>query len=175
VYLAKNDRELLEGRVKAGVVAETRKSQQIIQSLASLLFLAIFILPGLDRRNGWSNVPSILSLIADGLVALGFYAVFRVFRENSYARGTVEVSEHQKVISTGPYAIVRHPMYAGAGILVIFTSIALGSWLGVPFAIALMLTIVVRLLDEEKFLAANLNGYEQYRQTVRYRLIPFVW
>src|SRR5262249_36036193 len=129
----------------------------------------------LDYRYGWSNVPPVLSLIADGFVALGFYIVFLVFRTNTYTRATVEVSEGQKVITTGPYAVVRHPMYAGAGILVIFTSIALGSWFGIPFAILLMLVIVVRLLDEEKFLAANLNGYNEYQQAVHYHLIPYVW
>lgn len=175
LYLIKNDQELLEGRVQAGVVAETQRSQQIIQSLASLFFLALFIVPGLDHRYGWSSVPPLLSWIADGFVGLGFYAVFRVFRENSYARGTVEVSAGQTVISTGPYSVVRHPMYAGAGVLVLFTSIALGSWFGLPFAILLMLVIAARLLDEEKLLATNLNGYEAYRQQVRCRLIPFVW
>lgn len=175
LYLIKNDQELLAGRVQAGPTAETQRNQQIIQSLASLFFLAMIVVPGLDHRYGWSNVPPLLSWIGDAFVALGFYAVFRVFRENSYTRATIEVSAEQKVISTGPYSLVRHPMYAGAGILVIFTSIALGSWWGVPFAIALMLVIVLRLLDEEKFLVANLSGYEAYRQKVRYRLIPGVW
>ena len=174
-YLVKNDRELLAGRVQAGPVAETQKSQQIIQGLASLFFIGIFIVPGLDYRYGWSHVSIILSLIADGIVALGFYFVFLVFRENSYTRATIDVSAGQKVISTGPYALVRHPMYAGALLLVLFTSIALGSWVAVPFAIPLILVIVARLLDEEKFLKANLTGYEEYYRKVRYRLVPYVW
>jgi protein-S-isoprenylcysteine O-methyltransferase Ste14 len=174
-YLIRNDRELLEGRVKAGPVAETQKSQQVIQGLASLFFIGLFIVPGLDHRFGWSHVPVILSWIALGFVALGFYFVFRVFRENTYTRATIEVSTEQQVISSGPYSLVRHPMYAGASVLLLFTPIVLGSWVGIPFAIPIILMVAVRLLDEEKFLAANLSGYAEYRQKVKYRLIPFVW
>jgi protein-S-isoprenylcysteine O-methyltransferase Ste14 len=174
-YLIKNDRELLAGRVQAGPVAETQRTQQVIQSLASLFFVGLFIVPGLDFRFGWSDVPPVLSLISDGLVALGFYVVFLVFRENSYTRATIEVSAGQKVITTGPYAVVRHPMYAGAMFIIIFTPLALGSWLGVPFSIPLILVIVARLLDEERFLKANLSGYEEYYQKVRHRLVPFFW
>jgi protein-S-isoprenylcysteine O-methyltransferase Ste14 len=174
-YLVKNDRELLAGRVQAGPIAETQRTQQIIQSLASLFFIGLFIVPGLDFRFGWSNVPPTVSLISDGIVALGFFFVFLVFRENSYTRGTIEVSTGQKVITTGPYAIVRHPMYSGAMFLIVFTPLALGSWVAVPFSIPLILVIVARLLDEEKFLKANLNGYEEYCLKVRYRLVPLIW
>jgi len=174
-YLVKNDRQLLEGRVQAGPVAETQKSQKVIQSLASLFFIALFIVPGLDFRYGWSYVPPILSLVGAGFVALGFYVVFLVFRENSYTRATIEVSADQKVITTGPYRLVRHPMYSGASILLLFTPIALGSWVAVPFAIPIILVVVVRLLDEEKFLTANLSGYKEYIQKVRYHFIPSVW
>jgi protein-S-isoprenylcysteine O-methyltransferase Ste14 len=124
--LIKNDRELLAGRVQAGPVAETQRSQQFIQGLASLFFIGLFIVPGLDFRFGWSHVPPILSLIADGYVALGFYFVFLVFKENSFTRATIEVSAGQQVITSGPYSVVRHPMYAGASVLLTFTSVALG-------------------------------------------------
>jgi protein-S-isoprenylcysteine O-methyltransferase Ste14 len=174
-YLIRNDRELLAGRVQAGPVAETQRNQQIIQSLASLFFIGLFIVPGLDYRFGWSDVLPVISLVADGMVALGFYIVFLVFRENSYTRATIDVSAGQKVITTGPYAIVRHPMYAGALLLLIFTPIALGSWVAVPFSIPLILVIAARLLDEEMFLKANLNGYDEYLQKVRYHLVPFAW
>src|SRR3954464_2352684 len=115
IYLAKHDPTLLADRVRAGPVAEGEKSQRIIQSLASLFFVGLFIVPGFDYRYGWSNVPGSLSLLADALVALGFFFVFLVFRENSYTSGTIQVSEGQKVVTTGPYSLVRHPMYAGAG------------------------------------------------------------
>lgn len=174
-YLIKYDRPLLERRVRAGPTAETDKRQKIIQSLASLFFLALFIVSGLDFRFGWSKVPPSLSLAADGVVALSFLIVFVVFRENSYTSATIEIAEKQEVITSGPYRLVRHPMYAGGTLLLLVTPLALGSWVGLLFALPVILVIVVRLLEEEKFLAASLKGYEEYRQKVRYRLIPFVW
>lgn len=175
LYLIRYDQELLAGRVKAGPAAETQRNQRIIQSLANLLFIALFIVPGLDYRFGWSNIPPVLSLIADGFVALGFYVVFLTFRENTYTRGTVEVSTEQHVVTSGPYAVVRHPMYTGASLLLIFTPIALGSWIALPLAVLLVLVVVARLLDEEQFLRANLSGYPEYCQQVQHHLIPFVW
>ncbi len=175
LYLAKYDPRLLASRVQAGPTAETQRSQQIIQSLASLFFIALFIIPGLDFRFHWSYVPPALSLIADLIVALSLFIVFLVFRENTYTSATVEVVKEQTVVSSGPYGLVRHPMYAGAFLLLLFTPLALGSWVGVPFALPVMAVIVIRLLEEEKFLSATLKGYAEYRQKVRYRLIPFVW
>ena len=174
-YLIRYDQTLLAGRVNSGPAAETQKSQQIIQSLASLFFIGLFIVPGLDFRFHWSVVPPVVSLISEGCVALGFFIVFLVFRENSYARGTIEVTKEQKVITSGPYGVVRHPMYAGAILLLLFTPLALGSWVAIPFPLPLILVVAVRLLDEEKFLLTNLSGYAEYRQKVRYRLIPFIW
>jgi len=175
VYLAIRDPKLLDSRVKAGPVAETQKSQQIIQSLASLFFIALFIVPGLDYRFHWSHVPPVVSLISDGFVVLGFFIVFLVFRENTYTSAIIEVSNEQKVITSGPYNVVRHPMYAGAFLLLIFSPLALGSWVSIPLPLPLIAVIVARLLQEEKFLSANLAGYEEYRHKVRRRLVPFVW
>jgi aminoglycoside phosphotransferase (APT) family kinase protein/protein-S-isoprenylcysteine O-methyltransferase Ste14 len=174
-YLIKYDQRLLAGRVKAGPVAETQKSQQIIQSLASLFFIALFIVPGLDHRFHWSAVPPVLSLVADAFVAFGFSIVFLVFRENTYTSATIEVSDEQEVIATGPYSVVRHPMYAGAALLLLFTPLALGSWVALPCPLPLILVVAARLVQEEKYLLAHLAGYEGYRQKVRYRLIPFIW
>ena len=175
LYLIRRDPALLERRVRGGPAAERQTSQQIIQSVASICFIALFILPGLDYRFHWSHVPPVVSILADGLVIVGFYIVFLVFKENSYTSATIEVAADQRVISSGPYGVVRHPMYAGAFLLVIFTPLALGSWAALPLPIPLILVIVLRLLDEEKYLAANLPGYAEYRQKVRYRLLPSIW
>jgi protein-S-isoprenylcysteine O-methyltransferase Ste14 len=174
-YLMRNDPALLSRRVRGGPTAETRKSQQIIQSLASLFFVALFIVPGLDFRFHWSRVPPVVSLVADAVVALGFFIVFLVFRENSYTSATIEVADKQEVVSTGPYALVRHPMYAGAFLLLLATPLALASWVALPLPVPLILVIIVRLLDEERFLASNLPGYEAYRRNVPYRLVPYLW
>jgi protein-S-isoprenylcysteine O-methyltransferase Ste14 len=174
-YLMRNDQRLLASRVNAGPTAETQKFQQIIQSLASLFFVGLFIVPGLDFRLHWSQVPAAGSLISDAMVALGFFIVFLVFRENSFTSAIIEVSDEQRVISSGPYGLVRHPMYSGASVLLLFTSPALGSWLGIPCAVAVILVVVARSVAEEKFLLANLRGYEEYRRKVPYRLIPFIW
>ena len=174
-YLVRYDPKLLASRVQAGPVAETQKTQQVIQSIAALLFIGLFIVPGLDYRFHWSAVPSVVSLVADGFVALGFFIVFLVFKENTYTSAIIEVSESQKVISAGPYSVVRHPMYAGAGLLLLAVPFALGSWVSIPFPWPLMVVVAIRAVEEEKFLKAYLSGYEAYRQKVRYRLIPGVW
>ena len=174
-YLIQYDQNLLASRVKAGPVAEPQKRQQLIQSLASLFFIGLFIVSGLDYRFHWSDVPPVVSLISDGLVVLGFLIVFLVFRENSYTRATIEVSQEQQLITSGPYRVVRHPMYAGASLLLIFSPLALGSWVALPLSIGLILVVVFRLLEEEKFLLTHLSGYEAYCQQVRYHLIPFIW
>ncbi len=175
LYLMKYDQRLLASRVQAGPVAETQKTQQVIQGFASLFFIVLYVIAGLDFRYHWSDVPGVLSLIADAGVALGFYFVFLVFRENSYTSATIEVAAEQKVISSGPYSLVRHPMYAGASLLLIFTPLALGSWVALPFPLPLIFVVALRAVAEEKFLRSNLTGYETYCQKVQYRLIPFVW
>jgi protein-S-isoprenylcysteine O-methyltransferase Ste14 len=174
-YLVKYDQRLLASRVQAGPTAETQKIQQVIQSLASLFFIGLFIVPGLDYRFHWSVVPPALSWISDGFVALGFYFVFLVFKENSYTSAIIEVSTEQKVVTTGPYRVVRHPMYAGAILLLLFTPLALGSWVAIPFPLPLILVVAFRAREEEKFLRANLSGYVEYCQKVRYRLVPYIW
>jgi protein-S-isoprenylcysteine O-methyltransferase Ste14 len=175
VYLWKESPELLARRVHAGPTAEKQRSQQLIQILASIAFLGCLVVPGFNHRFGWSNVSIYIVILGDILVALGFLIVFLVFKENAFTAATIEVAADQKVISTGPYAIVRHPMYAGALLMLFGTALALSSWWGlVPFAV-MTLTIAARLLDEERFLAKNLPGYADYGQGVRYRLIPYVW
>lgn len=175
LYLWNHDQALLSRRVSAGPIAEKKRAQQIIQLFASLAFLSILIVPSLDHRFSWSHVPLWLVLAGDLLVVLGFYIVFRVFCINTFTAATVEVTEQQTVISTGPYAFVRHPMYSGTLIMLLGTPLALASWWGlVPF-ILMIAVIAMRLLDEEKLLLANLPGYAEYVARVKYRLIRPVW
>jgi Putative protein-S-isoprenylcysteine methyltransferase len=175
LYLMKKDPGLLAKRVDAGPTHETEASQKVLQIFATIIFPAIFILSALDHRFVWSSVPLYLILIGNILVAFGLFFVFLVFKENSFTSAVIEIDPAQKVISTGPYALVRHPMYAGAFVMLIGAPLALGSWWGMIPVIILILLIVWRLLDEEKFLIKNLAGYSQYRDKVKYRLIPWIW
>jgi protein-S-isoprenylcysteine O-methyltransferase Ste14 len=171
-YFMKNDPKFLERRSRA---REKEKAQVLISILSSVIFLAGFIIPGLDKRFGWSQVPVHIILLACVAILLGYLIIFMVFRQNSYASRVIEVDEEQEVISTGLYAIVRHPMYMGVLIMYIPTPVALGSYWGlIPFAL-LPLSLVLRLLNEEKVLKENLKGYKEYCQKTRYRLIPYIW
>lgn len=175
LYLTRHDDALIGRRLKAGPTAEKEKSQKIIQTLTAAAGVVLFLVPGFDFRWQWSNVPTALIVLGDLGVAAGYYVIFLVFRENSYSSSIVEVADGQKVISSGPYGIVRHPMYVGAILMFLATPLALGSWWAFIPAIALSAMIVVRLLDEEKFLSANLPGYRDYRRQVRDRLAPGIW
>ena len=175
VYLWNHDRKLLESRVKAGPGAEKEKSQKLIQVFASLAFIGTLVLPSLDRHFLWSRVPLAFIVWGDALVALGFLAVFIVYKENTFTSATIEVAAGQRVISTGPYAIVRHPMYAGALLMLFATPIALGSWWGLTMFIPMALVIVLRLRDEEIFLQKSLPGYREYCGKVRFHLVPYIW
>jgi protein-S-isoprenylcysteine O-methyltransferase Ste14 len=175
LYLMKADPELLERRVHGGSAAEKERSQKVIQRFAAMAFIATMVFPALDHRFRWSNVPLIGVLAGDLLVALGFFVVFLAFKENTFTSGIIEVAPEQKVISTGPYAIVRHPMYAGALVLLLGAPLALGSWWGLLTIVPMTIVLVWRLLDEERFLASNLAGYTGYQDKVRYRLAPLIW
>jgi len=175
LYLAKYDDALIGRRLKAGPVAEKEKSQKIIQTLTAVSGVVAFLVPGFDFRSHWSDVPAALIVLGDIGVVIGYVIIFLVFRENSYASSIVEVAESQKVISTGPYAVVRHPMYSGAILMFLATPLALGSWWAFIPAAILSAMVAVRLIDEERFLVIHLPGYDAYRLRVRYRLIPGVW
>ncbi len=174
-YLWKKDPALLERRLEIGMVEEKEKTQKIIQGFAFIGFALILMIPALDYRFGWSNVPLSIVILGDILVAVGFYLVILVYKENTFASATIEITAGQKVITTGPYSMVRHPMYLGALIMLFGTPLALGSWLGLLVLIPYVIVIVLRLLDEEKFLSKNLPGYNEYCKKVRYRLIPLLW
>jgi protein-S-isoprenylcysteine O-methyltransferase Ste14 len=175
LYLMKDDPKLLERRMSGGPAAEKQPEQRTIMLLASLGFIGLIVVPALDHRFGWSHMPPQAALAGDVLVALGFLGIFFVFRENSFSSATIEVAADQTVISTGPYAIVRHPMYAGALVMLCGIPIALGSWWGLLVFAAMVPALVWRLLDEEALLARDLPGYVEYQKKVRYRLIPLIW
>ncbi len=166
---------LLEARRNAGPGAEKRPVQKLIVSLSGLPAIAAFIVPGLDHRFNWSNVPSWLVIAGDLLVVFGMWMVRRVFKENSFGSATVAIAEDQKVISTGPYAIVRHPMYASAMVYTVGMALALGSYWGLLAAFLIVLCLIWRLFDEEKLLVSKLCGYKEYRARVRWRLVPGVF
>jgi protein-S-isoprenylcysteine O-methyltransferase Ste14 len=170
-----NDPILLENRTKGGPTVEQRPIQRIIVWALGLPLIAIFIIPGLDHRFGWSSVPSWLSIVGDILIIASMCMVYRVFKANSYGSATVEISKEQKVISTGPYEIVRNPMYSCAIIFFVGMSLALGSYWGLIPSALLALGFVWRLFDEENFLAENLVGYKEYCAKVRWHLIPGIF
>jgi len=171
-YLYKNDPKLLERRLNR---TEKEKSQKRIQLYIYMAYISVLILPSLDRRFLWSDVPFLVVMVGDVLVALGYLIIFFVLKENAFAAATIEVTPDQKVVSTGPYAVIRHPMYAGAIIMLLGTPLALGSWWGLLIFIPITFIIAWRLLDEEKFLLQGLSGYKEYCQKTRYRLAPFIW
>ena len=164
--------ELLAKRLDA---KEKQATQKGVLALSGVMFLAGFVLSGLDFRFGWSNAPCWVVIAASVLflIAYGMYA--EVLRENAYLSRTVKVEEGQSVIDTGLYGIVRHPMYTATILLFLMIPLILGSWYGlIPFAFYPVI-IIVRLLDEERLLTKELLGYEAYKEKVKYRLIPFIW
>jgi protein-S-isoprenylcysteine O-methyltransferase Ste14 len=177
VYLALKDPALLARRHRAGPTAEKRPAQRIAQTFFILSVAAVLVLSALDHRFVWSPpVPTWVCLAGDLLVALGFVLFFLVLRSNSYAASNVEVSERQQLVSTGPYGIVRHPMYAAAVLMGVGMPLALGSWWGVLVAVVgAPAYLIVRILDEEMLPKSDLPGYTECMRRVRYRLVPHVW
>lgn len=174
-YFLKRDPALVERRLRAGPAAEREPAQKRIQLFISVALCAMLVVSVLDWRLGWSAVAWQVVLAGNVLVALAYLLILVVLRENSFASATVGVEAGQAVVSSGPYAIVRHPMYSAALVLFAAPPLALGSWWGVLLVLPLAAGLVSRLLHEEAFLARNLPGYEAYRHTVRWRLVPGVW
>jgi len=172
LYFLRNDPELLERRLKT---REKEAKQKAMIKITSLIFIIGFLIPGLDRRFGWSSVPFEAVIAADLLVFIGYFIVFLVLRENSYAARTVEVEKGQKLVSTGPYAVIRHPMYFGVLLMLLATPIALGSYWALPPFLLLIPAIIFRILNEEEVLRRGLPGYTAYCRKTRYRLLPHVW
>jgi protein-S-isoprenylcysteine O-methyltransferase Ste14 len=175
LYLLRTDPALLERRISGGPTAEKRPAQRLIMLGTSISFIALLVVPALDHRFAWSAVPLGVVVAGDVLVVVGFGLIVRVYQENTFSSATIEVAENQRVISTGPYAIVRHPMYASALLYLVGMPLALGSYWGLVPLAAMMPLLIWRLLDEERFLANDLAGYTEYQKRVRHRLVPFVW
>ena len=171
-YFLKHDPKFLERRIHA---KEKEKTQLVFQFFSAIIHLGGFIISGLDRRFGWSDVPVHFVLIADAVILSGYFLIFNVFRQNSYASRIVEVEANQEVISTGLYSIVRHPMYFGILIMFLPMPIALGSWWALIPIATLPFAFAVRLLNEESVLKKELPGYEEYCRKTKYRLIPYIW
>jgi len=172
LYLVRNDPELMARRINN---KEEETSQKAIHFLVNVAFVAVTVLPVFDHRFAWSIVPVWVVILGDTLVALGMLIIFRVFKENSFTASTIQVAADQKVISTGPYALVRHPMYVGGLIFILGIPLALGSWWGLLIVALFVPVLGWRILDEEKFLVKNLRGYKEYKDQVKYRLVPFIW
>ena len=172
LYFLARDPALLERRFEG---REKEARQKMVVKLGGIITIIGFLLPGLDRRFGWSVVPSDISLAAALVVFLGYCVVFAVFRENSFAGRTVRVEKGQKVISTGPYSMVRHPMYSGMLLLILATPIALGSYVAFPPFLLWLPLLVMRIGNEEEVLKRELKGYKEYCKKVKWRLVPGVW
>jgi len=171
-YLLTNDPGLLERRMRA---KEKDAGQILIVKVGSLCSALAFLLPGFDRRFGWSHVPVAAVIASDVLVLLAYGLCILVLRENRYASRVVEVEQGQRVVTTGPYAIVRHPMYLGELVMFLCTPVALGSWWAVIPGLLLPAVLVARIRNEERLLTRELKGYQDYVETTRYRLIPGLW
>ena len=174
-YLAKHDPALLKRRTQAGISYEKEPAQKIIMFFLFASFTALIVLPPIDFRFGWSNMPWYVSVVGDGLVVIAFYFFYLVSKVNTYAAANVRVEEGQKVISSGVYGLVRHPMYFAALWLLLGTPLALGSWWTLLLVPVFIPILYFRISNEENLLLRDLRGYAEYRNKVRYRLIPGIF
>jgi protein-S-isoprenylcysteine O-methyltransferase Ste14 len=173
IWAALRSPQLARSRLTLKV--ERQKTQRAILLLLNIFGLGMLVVAGLDHRWHWSEVPA--AAVAAGSVVLvaGFVVMFLVMRENTFASGTIEIQEKQVVISTGLYSVVRHPMYLSFIIISFPIPLVLGSWYSLILAICVCVPVVLRILNEERFLTRELSGYQSYLKKVRYRLVPFIW
>lgn len=171
VMLAKSP-ELLKKRLDA---KEKQAAQKGVLAFSGLMFLGGFVVAGLDFRYGWSHIPTVVTIIASLLFLLAYLLYAEVLRENAYLSRTIRVEEGQTVVDTGLYGIVRHPMYSATLLLFLAMPLILGSWYALVVFAFYPVIIVVRLKDEERLLTQELQGYAEYKQKVKYRLLPFIW
>lgn len=178
IWLARHDPGLLAERMSGLFAAAQRSWDKVLMTIFVVLWTGSLILSALDAvRFHWSEVPIWLQTVGAILIALGYYGFYLTFRENSYAAPTVKIQSERghRVVSTGPYAVVRHPMYAGAFLFFIGTPLLLGSWWGLAVTPLLIALLAFRAVLEERTLATALPGYRDYAERVRYRLVPGVW
>lgn len=171
-YFYKHDPQLIERRLRR---KETVREQKLIMKFGFVIWLIGSLLPGLDHRFGWSHLPLWLTILSQASVVGGLLMIFWSLKTNSFAAATIQVEPDQKVISSGPYRIVRHPMYLGASVMLLFAPLALGSYFALPVFALFIPIIVLRLLNEEKVLRQELPGYADYCLRTRFRLVPSVW
>ena len=172
IYLYRRNRALLEKRLKT---KEKEKEQKTYLKLSLVWFFIAFLVPGFDFRYGWSHVPVWLVTIATVIMVFGYLLFIVAMVQNSFASRVVEIQDRQRVVDSGMYSVVRHPMYLAAIIMYMACPLVLGSYYALLPNILLPVLLVYRLLNEEKVLRSGLEGYEEYSKRVRYRLVPFVW
>lgn len=175
IYLLFTNPVALQRRMRGGPTAETRKTQKFVMGSSWLSLALMLTVSALDHRFGWTSVPTAICLAGDVLVAVGLSLMMLVVIQNSHAAATVRVEAGQKLISTGLYGMVRHPMYTGNVIMMVGIPLALGSYWGLVFVIPSVIVLVIRIRDEETLLSDELEGYAEYTQKVRYRLVPCMW
>lgn len=175
MYLAVRDPAALQRRLHGGPTAETRIVQKIVIWAVTGSAIAAFVLSALDHRFGWSSVPTAVVVLGNVLVAVGLVLAQTVVFQNSFAGASIQVEDEQQLVSTGLYGLVRHPMYFGAVLMMFGTPLALGSYWALLVSIVSIPVFGVRITDEEKMLRAELDGYDEYTQKVRYRLLPYLW
>lgn len=175
VYLLRTNPDALKRRMHAGPTAETRTKQRVLIGCWYLSLASVLVVSALDHRFGWSRASTAVSLAGDVLVAIALGVIMMVVIQNSYAAAVVRVETDQKVVSTGLYGLVRHPMYTGNAVLLVGISLALGSYWGLLVIVPAVIVLALRIRDEEKLLQDELEGYRQYMQEVRHRLVPYVW
>jgi len=172
IYLLVKDPDLLARRMKT---KEKEKTQKIYVILSIIVFFGTIIVPGLDFRFNWSDVPPSVVLVSTFIMISGYLMFFIVMRQNTYASRVIEIEDEQKLIDTGLYSIVRHPMYLAATILFGFAPLVLGSFYGLIPMVFIPILLIIRIKNEEKVLKNGLKGYDEYMKKVKYRLLPFIW